>query len=100
MASLKVWEPSTHRDDRNLTLSFSSILPLRKWALHLVAGIAILHLAISALFFLPRRLAPRLCVPIFRAIFRLLRMMSETSCLSKWRSDIQSALDELMKVSV
>ena len=69
------------------------------WVYHLVASLAILHLVMAALSLLPGQLAPRLCTPIFRAIFRLLRKMSEARCLSKWRSDIQSALDEQMKVS-
>ncbi len=70
------------------------------WVYHLVASLAILHLVMASLFFLPGQLAPRLCTPIFRAIFRLLRMMSKASCLSTWRSEIQTALDNQMKVSV
>ena len=70
------------------------------WVNYLVASLAILHLAIAALFFLPGKLAPRLCTPIFKASFRLLRKLSEARCLSKWRSDIQSALDEQMKVTI
>ena len=68
------------------------------WVYDLVASLAILHLVMAALSLLPGRLAPRLCTPIFRAIFRLLRMMSEASCLFTWRSEIQTALEGHMKV--
>ena len=81
----------------SLSLDFE-IIP--NWVYYLVAILSILHLVMAALFFLPGRLAMRLYTPIFRAIFRLLRMMSEAPCLSKWKSDIQSAIDEQMKVSI
>ena len=70
------------------------------WVYCLVASLANLHLVMAALIFLPGRLAPRLFTLIFRAIFCLLRKMSEVRCLSKWRSDIQTALDEQVEVSV
>ena len=90
--------------ESNVTVFLVSLdvwrLGIPKWFFRLVASLTILHLAMAVLFYLPGQLAPRLCMPIIRAIFHLLRKMSEACCLSKWKSDIHSALDEQMKVSV
>ena len=83
-----------------LSLFSVRLKELPEWVYHLVATVAILHLTMAACLFLPGRLAPRLFTPIFSANFHLLWKLSWASCLAKWRNDIQTALDEQMRVSV
>ena len=72
------------------------ITPL--WIHHTVTIHFILHLLLTLLILPKKEWAPRIFTPPISAFVFLLRKVSRSKCLSKWQTDIEEALTDMMKV--
>ena len=78
------------------SLGPASLVP--RWMHHTVSVFSILHLVLTLLIVPKKELAPRIFGPLISAIVFLLRKLSRAKCLSKWQTDIEEALADVMKV--